>query len=284
MEKIIDKRFTGERAEFQSHDKEYERCTFDDGESPLKEGKNLIVKNSFFGWKYPLWYTENVSVEKTVWLETARSGVWYAENLQASDCRIIAPKNFRRCRGVSLRNVRFENALETLWACRDVELGSVYVKGDYFGMNCENVHADGLTVDGNYCFDGGKNIRIENSVLNSKDSFWNVKNAIVKNSTIKGEYIGWNSENLTFIDCKIESHQGFCYINGLKLINCSLENTDLAFEYCENVDADVTGRIVSVKNPFSGRIIADDFGEIIHEKDKVDVTKTIIEKRRSVEV
>ena len=55
------------------------------------------------------------------------------------------------------------------------------------------------------------------------------------NCKIVGEYIGWNSKNFTLINCVVESHQGFCYINGLKLINCQLINTDLCFEYCSNI-------------------------------------------------
>ena len=69
-------------------------------------------------------------------------------------------------------------------------------------------------------------------------------------------------------------------IKGLKLINCTLGNTDLAFEYCSDVEADILGRVDSVKNPLSGRIVADEFGEIIMENDKVDVTKTAIETRK----
>ena len=43
-----------------------------------------------------------------------------------------------------------------------------------------------------------------------------------------------------------------------------MEETDLAFEYSD-VEADVKGHIVSVKNPKSGTIVADSVGEIIRE-------------------
>lgn len=42
------------------------------------------------------------------------------------------------------------------------------------------------------------------------------------------------------------------------------EGCDLSFEYSE-VDATVKGDIVSVKNPLSGKIVADSIGEIVHE-------------------
>ena len=47
-----------------------------------------------------------------------------------------------------------------------------------------------------------------------------------------------------------------------------MENCDLAFEYSE-VDAEVQGEILSVKNPRSGVIRADRVGEIILTSDSV---------------
>jgi hypothetical protein len=43
-----------------------------------------------------------------------------------------------------------------------------------------------------------------------------------------------------------------------------MEDTDLAFEYSD-VDASVNGHIISVKNPHSGRIVADSVGDVIFE-------------------
>ena len=63
-------------------------------------------------------------------------------------------------------------------------------------------------------------------------------------------------KNLTLINCTVESLQGMCYIDNLVMKNCKLEDTTLAFEY-SNVDAEVTGNIVSVLNPSSGTIKAD---------------------------
>ena len=107
------------------------------------------------------------------------------------------------------------------------------------------------------------------------DAFWNCKNVTVENCYIDGEYIGWNSENLTFINCTITSNQGLCYIKNLVMRNCKLPATDLAFEY-STVDAEISSHIDSVKNPISGRIVADSIGEIIHESERVDTGATDI--------
>ena len=188
---------------------------------------------------------------------------------------IDAPKTFRRASGITLRGVKMNDALETMWSCRDIELTDVYVKGDYFAMNCENIVAHNLTIEGNYAFDGAKNIEIYNSVLNSKDAFWNSENVVVYNSLIDGEYLGWNSKNVRLVNCKIRSNQGMCYMDELVLENCVLDKTDLAFEY-STVDAVVNSHIDSVKNVTSGRVVAQSIGEIIMEEDRVDISKTVI--------
>ncbi len=84
----------------------------------------------------------------------------------------------------------------------------------------------------------------------------------VVDSTVKGEYLGWYAENLKFIRCKIIGTQPLCYVKGLVLEDCTMEGTDLSFEYSD-VTADIVGDIESVKNPLSGRIRAWHIGEII---------------------
>ena len=267
--------YTGERALFGARDLEIYDTIFDDGESPLKESRNIRLDGCMFKWKYPLWYTQNINVEHSTWFEMARAGVWYTRWVTVRDALIEAPKNFRRCRDLKLSNVSFSNAAETLWHCKDVRLENVNVRGDYFGMDSDGITATELNLIGNYGFDSAANITITNSRLLTKDAFWNCENVLVKNSFITGEYLAWNSKNVVFEDCVIESLQGLCYVDNLKMFNCRLINTTLAFEY-STVDADIHSRINSVLNPSGGIIRADSIDELIIEKDKVDPSKTTI--------
>lgn len=268
--------FKGERALYAEADAKIIDCIFDDGESPLKESKNVEIYDSQFKWKYPIWYSNNVLVENSNWFEMARSGVWYTNNITIKNSLITAPKNFRRCDGVTLENVDLTNAEETFWNCKNINLKDVTAKGHYFAMNSENIEIDNLRLDGNYSFDGAKNITIRNSVLLSKDSFWNTENVTVYDSYICGEYLGWNSKNLTFVNCTIESLQGLCYIDNLTMKNCKLINTTLAFEYAKNIDAEVVNKVDSVFNPISGTITVPEIDTLIVEKDMVDPSKTKI--------
>ena len=268
--------FKGERALFAEDGAKIYDSVFDDGESPLKESKNIEVYNSQFKWKYPMWYSNNINVTNCNWFEMARSGVWYTNNITVKDSLITAPKNFRRCDGVTLDNVDLTNAEETFWMCKNIKLNNVTAKGHYFAMNSQGIEIDNLRLDGNYSFDGASNITIRNSVLLSKDAFWNTENVTVYDSYICGEYLGWNAKNLTFVNCTIESLQGLCYIDNLTMKNCKLINTTLAFEYAKNIDAEITNKIDSVFNPESGTITAEEIKELIVEKDMVDPSKTKI--------
>ena len=266
---------TGERALFMSKDLAGFDSVFADGESPLKESENIELYDSLFRWKYPLWYCNHVRAERCTWFDMARAGVWYTNDISVTDTIIEAPKNFRRCDGVTLKNVNFPNAEETLWNCQNVTLDHVTATGDYFAMNCKNMKLDHFELIGNYSFDGVQNMEIRNARLLSKDAFWNTDNVTVYDSFISGEYLGWNAKNLTLINCTIESLQGMCYIDNLVMKNCKLINTTLAFEY-STVDAEIVSNITSVMNPSGGTITADHIGELILEKDKVDPSKTKI--------
>lgn len=283
MKEIKQAMLTGERALFQGQQLRIFDSTFADGESPLKESHNIELFGSMFKWKYPLWYAKDIAVKDCTWFEMARAGVWYTDRIRVEDSAIEAPKNFRRCHDVTLRNVSFANAAETLWSCDGVTMEQVTAKGDYFAMNSQNMVIRGLTLYGNYSFDGAKNVEIHNSRLLSKDAFWNSENVTVYDSFISGEYLGWNAKNLTLVNCTIESLQGMCYIDNLVMKNCRLLNTTLAFEY-STVDAEIIGKVDSVLNPTSGVIRADEIGELTIEQDKVDPIKTkIICKQRKTE-
>lgn len=83
--------------------------------------------------------------------------------------------------------------------------------------------------------------------------------------------MAWFSEGLTLINCKIIGTQPLCYCKDLKLIDCTMEGTDLSFEY-SGVEATVDGHIISVKNPRSGHITADSIGDIIMGDAVMDCT------------
>ncbi len=276
MKHINQEFLSGERALFQGRDLKICDTTFSDGESPLKESRNIELYRSMFKWKYPLWYSRDIRLEDCVLFEMGRAGIWYTEHISMKNCIVEAPKNFRRSTGIELERVTLPIPCVSLWICDLSRLFLVSAIGDYFAMNSSNIYIDGFELVGNYSFDGVKNAEIHHARLLSKDAFWNSENVTVYDSFISGEYLGWNAKNLTLINCTIESEQGMCYIDNLVMKNCRLLNTTLAFEY-STVDVEVNNVIDSVLNPISGTIRAGKIGELIMDASKVDVTKTLIQ-------
>lgn len=275
MERMNQKLFTGERALFKAKNICVTNSVFENGESPLKESRDIHLLNDIFRWKYPLWYAENVKAENITLTDTARSGIWYTQNLGISSSIIQAPKTFRRASNIVLTNVQLPNAQETFWNCQDIELYQVTAVGDYFAMNSNNITINDFSLVGNYGFDGCSNLEIRNAKIISKDAFWNCENVTVYDSTIVGEYLGWNSSNVKLVNCLIESEQGMCYMDNVQLEECTVINTDLAFEY-STVQATITSTVDSVKNPISGEIRSLGITELIFDDDTIDSTKTSI--------
>ncbi len=241
-------------------------CTFAgeaDGESALKECRDVDVEGCRFLLRYPLWHTSHFTMKNCLTTETARAALWYADFGHIQDCELGGVKALRECHGIRLENCRIKST-EFGWNCSDVTVKGGQLESEYVFMGSEGIGISGLTFKGKYSFQYVRHVRIEDSVLDTKDAFWHCHDVIVRNSVIKGEYLAWYSENLRLENCRIIGTQPFCYCKNLQLVNCTMEDADLAFE-CSSVNADVHGRILSVKNPMQGMIVADQIDEVIIE-------------------
>ena len=264
MDIIKDQYFEGERPMYARHGLRIENVTIGPGESSLKEGSDLEAENCEFQGKYPFWECKNVTIKNCIFREGGRAAIWYSKDIEMADCLVEAPKMFRRISDLKLENVKFPNALETFWDCKDIEAKNIEAdKGDYIFMHCSDIKIDGFRLQGNYSFQYAKDVVIRNADMDTKDAFWEAEDVTVYDSRINGEYLGWYSKNLHLVNCKIGGTQPLCYCENLVLENCVFEeDADLAFEYSD-VEASIIGPVTSVKNPRSGRINADSYGEII---------------------
>lgn len=261
---IENKTFDEERALYHLEYAAVKHCTFAgeaDGESVLKECRNVTVEHSCFSLRYPLWHAENFSLWDCDMDEKTRAAFWYCKNGKIADTRLGGIKAVRECDGVELYNCNIVSP-EFGWRSKNTTMKDCEVISEYFMFESRRLNLENVTFSGKYSFQYVKNAKIENCNFSTKDAFWHSKNVTVKNSTLKGEYLGWYSDGLTLIDCVISGTQPLCYCKNLKLINCKMQDCDLAFEYSD-VNATVNGDILSVKNPKSGKIVADKIGETI---------------------
>ncbi|MCM1108074.1 MAG: DUF3737 family protein [Clostridium sp.] len=264
MELIKDAVYEGERPLFARHDLRLEHVTIEPGESALKECANIEAIGCEFQGKYPFWHVDGFRVESCIFREGARAALWYSRGLVMKDTRVEAPKMFREMKGLTLENVQIPDAQETLWHCEDVTLHNVEVaNADYLFMHCSNIRIDNYRQQGNYSFQYCKNVEIRNAHIDSKDAFWGTEDVTVYDSEISGEYLGWHSKRLRLVRCRISGTQPLCYTQDLVMEDCIMaDDCDLAFEYA-TVEATVKSPIRSVKNPRSGSITAESYGEII---------------------
>ena len=99
----------------------------------------------------------------------------------------------------------------------------------------------------------------------------------IYDSVIIGEYLAWNTKNITFVNCTIEVYKDYVISKDLKMVNCKLINTTLAFEFCKDIDAQIVSHIDSITNPISGKISAHSIGEMIIDDQIIDPSQTKIQ-------
>ena len=268
METIKDKEFGGERPLYCRHGLRLDNVTIHVGESSIKEGSDIVATNCTFEGKYVFWEVSDFTIENCYFAESARSSLWYSRNCRMTDCRVDAPKLFRRMHGIHVERTDFPNGEQFFWDCSDITLRDVAIDNcDYVFMHCDGIRLDNYRQNGNYGFQYARNVEIHNAVINSKDAFWESENVTVYDSEINGEYLGWYGKNLRFVRCHLTGEQLLCYVDGLVLEDCTFgDDANLLFEY-SSVEGNIKGNVTSIKNPRSGHIRVDGkVGEIIIDR------------------
>ena len=258
MRLIKDAEFGGERPLFGSRDLRLENVIIREGESAIKECSNIEAYDCRFEGNYPFWHVHGFRIERCHFDVGGRSALWYSDHLLMRDTVVDAPKMFREMSSLELENVTLNDADEVFWRCKDLRLRNVVLRGGtYPFMFSRGIYVDGLESDSKYVFQYVKDVEIHNARITTKDAFWEVENVTVYDSVLNGEYLGWHSKNLRLVRCHISGEQPLCYASDLVLENCTFDpSCDRAFEY-STLQADIRGSITNIKNPSSGRIVAD---------------------------
>ena len=255
-------------------------CNFSgpaDGESALKECRDITVEDCEFHLRYPFWHVTGAQVRRITMTEGCRAAFWYDRNLHVSDATLGGIKALREMDDCSLTNCTIDSK-EFGWRCRGLTIQNCNLTSEYPFFWCSGMEIEGLEMYGKYSFQYCENIVIRNSTLDTKDAFWHAKNVTVCDSVIKGEYLAWYSENVRLVRCRLIGTQPLCYCKKLVLEDCTMEGCDLSFENSE-VNATIHGNVDSVKNPASGFIAADAIGEVIQDEYQWNPGKTEIKIR-----
>lgn len=266
MRIIQNQTFDEERALYGSSDILVKDCAFDgpaDGESAFKECRNVQAEHDFFNLRYPFWHDHGLIIRDSEMTELCRAALWYSDHIEITDTRLHGIKALRECSEVKMSGCDIISP-EFGWSVRGIEMKDCTAQGEYFMMRSDHLRFDHVQLKGKYSFQYIEDSVFEDCVFDTKDAFWHAKNVVVRNSVVKGEYLAWYCENVTFENCKIIGTQPLCYCKGLKLINCEMLDADLAFERSE-VEAEITTPMISIKNPYAGRITVPAVEEIIRD-------------------
>ncbi len=279
---IKNQTFDEERALYNIKNTEVVDCTFAgpaDGESALKETRNVLVKNCNFSLRYPLWHTRGFELDNVSMDELTRAAIWYAYDGVIKNTKMDGIKCIRECENIQIEDSSAISP-EFGWRTKNLTIRRSEMDSVYFLFECKDVEIEELKMKGKYSFQYVENMTITNSYLDTKDAFWHAENVTVVNSTITGAYLAWYGKNIKLVNCKIVGTQPICYTDNIILENCTMVDTDFAFEY-STVKADIVGEILSIKNPYKGYIKADTIKEvIIDENSKEDSDVQIIVKEQ----
>jgi hypothetical protein len=258
--------FDQERALYGSDGIEVTGCRFDgpaDGESALKESRNILVKDCFFNLRYPFWHDDHLTILSSQMTELCRAALWYSEDITIEDSALHGIKALRECADVKISGSDIVSP-EFGWSVRGLEMKDSSAQSEYFMMRSERLSFDNVKLKGKYSFQYITDSVFTNCDFDTKDAFWHAKNVLVKDSVIKGEYLAWYCENVTFENCTIIGTQPLCYCRGLKMKDCRMIAADLSFERSE-VEAEILTPVDSIKNPRKGYIRVPAVGEIIRD-------------------
>lgn len=267
--------FSGDRPLFKEKNLCLELPEFLEGESALKESRNItIIQGKFLG-NYPLWHVKNAELIKTHFLEQCRSSVWNSSGLKFADCVIQGPKFLRTSSCIEANNIKIINSDECCWFCADIMINNGHISGNYFGLKSNSIKVYNSSIYGMYACIYNVESTFSNVKIKGKDFLWYSKNIRIVNSTINGDYLGWYSDSITIIDSEIKGKQPFCYSTNVVLINTTLVDTTGAFEY-STVSVFTPKVIKSIKNPIQGTIISNGIDDIKFDDHEINYKQTKI--------
>lgn len=264
MDTISNKNYRGERPLFGSHDLILDNITIIDGESGIKCCQNLECHHSKFYGKYPWWHVNKSLITDCYFAPESRSAIWYSNSMVMKDSIIDGPKFFREMKDLTLENVKINDADETFWKIDGLKIKNVELhEGTYPFMFSKNILVDGLISDAKYVFQYCQDVEVHHARITTKDSFWECDHVTVYDSDLNGEYLAWHSKNIRLVRCHISGEQPLCYMDNVILEDCTFDAAcDRAFEDCSNIKASIKGTLTNIKNPISGKIVADKIGSV----------------------
>lgn len=170
--------FDEERALYGSRGVEVLSCRFDgpaDGESALKESKDILVRDSYFNLRYPFWHDEHLTIENCDLTELCRAALWYSTDIRITDSRLHGIKALRECEDVTIEKSDILSP-EFGWSVRGIRMKDSSAESEYFMMRSDHLEFDNVSLKGKYSFQYISDSVFTNCNFDTKDAFWHARN------------------------------------------------------------------------------------------------------------
>ena len=159
--------FDVERALYNIKNTEVRDCTFAgpaDGESVLKETRNVLVKNCDFSLRYPLWHARGFELDNVTMDELTRAAIWYSYDGVIKNTKMGGIKALRECENIRIEDSSAKSP-EFGWRTRGLEIKRSEMESEYFLFECKDVTIDELKMKGKYSFQYVENIDIKLQIV-----------------------------------------------------------------------------------------------------------------------
>ena len=151
---IAQKTFDQERSLYHLEHADVISCAFQgpaDGESTLKEARDITVKDCSFSLRYPLWHVHGFTLLDSKMDEKTRAALWYDQDGMIKNLHSTGIKAVRECHNLSI-------------------IDSTFVSPE-FGWKSSDLLLDHVDITSEYAFLDSKNVTFKNSKLQSKYAF-----------------------------------------------------------------------------------------------------------------
>lgn len=249
------------------------------GEDALLECENVEAHDCTFSGTHALWHNIHAKIYHSRFTESAVSSIWYDDDIAFARNQVESPRIFRHAYNLDIDDCVFSNSSEDFWSCSHVNIKNcTFEQAGYLFFRSDNVDGENLEIRGDSSFQYVLNVTLHNCRISGEEALWEAQNVKVYDSVLEGDCLGWHSSRLHLINCKIKGRQPLCYCQNLIIEDCSFDEDCVnAFEYSSLI-ANISNRIPSVRNPLQGLISAQDYGEIIQDRNDRSDGKCMIKK------
>ena len=94
-----------ERALYAIEESTVINCTFAgpaDGESALKECRNITVDSCRFELRYPFWHVSGAKISNITMTSTCRAALWYTDHAKITNSKLHGIKALRECKSIKI--------------------------------------------------------------------------------------------------------------------------------------------------------------------------------------